>query len=289
MNEDQLIQTFFKTDSLDPSVVLGIGDDAAVLEVPEGFQLVISTDTLIEGRHFPRGYPAAAVASRAVGVCISDLAAMGAIPKWVTMSLVLPQVESSWLETFSHSLHDSLRNYSVSLVGGDTVKGDLSLSLSVMGVVETGYALRRDSAQVGDDIYVSGSLGGSAFALYRLLAKENGNDSVMQQFSAPQARVILGRSLLRIASACMDVSDGILLDLSRLLDMSQLGAEVYLEQFPLHPAINNLALDTQIQFATSGDDYELLFTAGKLVSGSDLVTLSNGRVFDIEKHGYQHF
>lgn len=311
MNEDQLIQTFFQSAKIDPSVILGIGDDAAIMQVPDGFELVISTDILLEGRHFPENYPPEDIASRAVGVCVSDLAAMGAIPKWVTLSLSLPEVQQSWLEDFSGSLRHHLQKYTLSLVGGDTVKGPLAITLTVLGVVETGQALRRDSVQLEDDIYVSGCLGGSAFALFKMLANDLDDEGLKQLFAAPSARVILGRSLLRLAHSCMDVSDGILLDLSRLLARSGVGAQVYLEKFPLHPAINDLALETQIKFATSGDDYELLFTApfnrrneiaalakelelpltriGKVTEQPVLQTLSKGRRFDIKKFGYHHF
>jgi len=312
MNEDQLIYTFFQNAQTDDSVFLGIGDDAAVMDVPQGYQLVISTDTLVSGRHFPKDYSPDQIASRAVGVCVSDLAAMGAIPKWVTLSLSLPEVQQSWLQSFSASLHQSLQQYFISLIGGDTVKGELSLSLSVLGIVEVGSALRRDAAVVDDDIYVSGSLGGSAFALFKLLANDDDQQSVFSLFSRPSARVQLGRRLVGVANGCMDISDGILLDLSRLLKMSAVGADIYLDKVPLHPAIDSLPLETQIKLATSGDDYELLFTArpaqraqiekiskelslplsciGKITDTRKIMTYSNGRLFDVEKYGgYQHF
>ena len=263
MNEDQLIQTFFQRKNQDNSVDLGIGDDAAVLSVLEGYSLVTSIDTLLEGRHFPKNYSPIAIAQRSVAVSVSDLAAMGAIPKWLTISISLPDFEADWLGQFSEALHESLSHYQMSLVGGDTIKGPLSITLNVMGIVEQGKALQRNTAQIGDDIYITGTVGGAANALYQMLAGELIDDDLRKCFDKPQARVGIGRDLIDVAHACMDISDGVLLDLKRLLTASRMGAKIELTHIPLHPSLQVYKHDLQMNLMCGGDDYELLFTAAK--------------------------
>jgi len=167
MSEDQLIKHYFQTPMSHSAegVTLGIGDDCAILDVPVGHQLLSSVDSLLEGVHFPINYHPKDLASRAVAVCVSDLAAMGAQARWISLALSLPRQDKQWLQEFSNSFHQACEFYDISLIGGDTVKGPLSISLTVMGIVETGKALRRDTAKVGDYLFVSGSLGASAYAL----------------------------------------------------------------------------------------------------------------------------
>lgn len=311
MTEDQLIKEFFVPASVHADVVLGIGDDGAILDVPSGHQLVTSVDTLLEDVHFPSNFSPKDLASRAVAVCVSDLAAMGAQPKWLTLAISLPAIDKLWLQEFSQSLHKHCSKYGMQLVGGDTVKGNLALSINVMGVVKSGQALRRDTAQAGDLVYVSGSLGGASLALQKLLAKTEIDADLLSRFTNPQARVILGRGLVEIANSCMDVSDGVLLDAARLAKASHIGIEIELEKLPLHPELHNYEFSEALKFATGGDDYELLFTIapdnfdklstlsrqlnititqiGKVSSISGLHTFYNSDPFVVERTGYQHF
>lgn len=315
MTEDELIKEYFFSLSESADVSLGIGDDAAILNVPANHQLVTSVDTLLEGVHFPESFPPyflpQDVASRAVAVCVSDLAAMGATPKWLTLALSLPEVNREWLHAFSQSLHTHCAAYGLHLVGGDTVKGGLALTLNVMGIVATGQALRRDTAQVDDLVYVSGSLGGAAFALSKLLAKSDIKPELLACFTQPQARIELGQALIPVASSCMDVSDGILLDAARLATASGLGIQIDLDKLPLNPELQALAFEAAVKFATGGDDYELLFTVppqnadklaslekrlgiplthiGRMTEKLGLDSRYKDKTYVPESRGYQHF
>ena len=311
MTEDEIIQRYFVTPVTRDDVYLGIGDDAAILTVAPGHQLVMSVDTLLEGVHFPIEFSPQDLASRAVAVCVSDLAAMGAMPQWLTLGLTLPDIDENWLQKFSQALHQHCTNYGMQLVGGDTVKGTLALTLNVMGVVETGQALRRDKAKTGDLVYVSGSLGGASYALSKCLDNTEMDTALWTCFSCPQARTDLGRSLIGLANSCMDISDGILLDASRLAKASGLGISVNLEQLPLHSSLKDLSFEHALKFATGGDDYELLFTTapenidklneisenldlslsciGEVTFGTGLECRYQNRAYDVQVKGYQHF
>lgn len=311
MNEDELIQNFFASSVHQEGVVVGIGDDAAVLELPPGHQLVSSVDTLLEGVHFPVNFSAEDLARRAVAVCVSDLAAMGAQAKWMTMALSLPSADTHWLLLFSNALHQECEKYSMQLVGGDTVKGKLAVTINVLGVVKNGQALRRDTAQLDDIVYVSGSLGGAALALSQILKKTDLESDLLNCFTQPTARIELGRSLIGIANSCMDVSDGVLLDTARLAKASNLGVQIDLDKLPLNPGLHKMSFDESMEFASFGDDYELLFTVashkidglnsiaenlnlaltpiGRIIRKPGLVTLYQGDVRELKSSGYQHF
>ncbi|MBT8141311.1 MAG: thiamine-phosphate kinase [Gammaproteobacteria bacterium] len=311
MTEDELIQTFFTSDVTDPYVILGVGDDAAILQVPDAHQLITSVDTLLEGVHFPSNFDPELLASRCLGVTLSDLAAMGATPKWITLSLSLPEVDTAWLQIFSRALKRECQAYAVQLVGGDTVKGPLALSLTVMGIVASGQALRRDQANVGDQLYVSGCLGGAMFALECLQNNLDCNQELLQHYTAPQARVLLGQKLLGHANSCMDISDGLLLDASRLARTSKVGIQIAMEKLPLHPALAALDLDKRLKLACAGDDYELLFSApdteaeflkglsqrlglpisciGEITAGEGVTTTLYDQPYQQSDTGYQHF
>ncbi len=269
MNEFQLIAHYFSTSHCGSDVLLGIGDDAAVIDVPVGYRLVTAVDTIVEGVHFPNNSHAGDIAYRALAVNLSDMAAMGATPRWFTLSLCIPKAEEPWLEQFAASLSKFAAQYNVQLVGGDTVKGPLNISIQMMGIVETDRWLTRSGAKPGDLIMVSGIPGEAAGGLQLLLHPRTSlNDTeqshaqhLIQRFLQPQPRIELGRALRLHASAAMDVSDGLLTDLSKLCAASGCGAQLQLEQLPTSSALRMLFGERHESLILSGgDDYELLFT-----------------------------
>lgn len=254
-------------------VVLGIGDDAALLQPPPGMQLAVAMDTLNAGVHFPAGTAAADIGWKALAVNLSDLAAMGAEPAWCTLSLSLPDGDPDWMIGFLDGFLALARAHRVALVGGDTTRGPLSVSVTVHGFVAPGRALRRDGARAGDTVWVSGALGGAAGALEqwrRGMAPGQGpggetriDPALRQRLDRPLPRVALGRALTGTATACIDISDGVLADLGHVCAASGIGARLDVDALPgreaLRPHFDADLLRT-LQ-ATGGDDYELCFTA----------------------------
>ena len=243
--EFELIERYFRPlSAVGKSADQGIGDDCALLCVPPGQQLVVSVDTLVEGTHFLVDTPPRELAHRCVAAAVSDLAAMGAEPAWLTLALTLPDADPDWLDPFSRGLSEALQRYGMSLVGGDTTRGHRTLSLQVHGWVPEGQALLRRGAQPGDGIWVSGTLG-DAMAGLEQLHQQRLNDHLpdktdpflLQRFYRPTARIELGKALRGIASAALDISDGLLADLGHLLAPEQLGAQIELDQLPLSAAI----------------------------------------------------
>jgi thiamine-monophosphate kinase len=298
----------------DPRFPVAIGDDCAGLIPPEGEQLLISVDTLVESVHFPRQFDPAYLGRRALAVCVSDLAACGAKPLAYTLALTLPVVEEAWLAAFSQSLHTAADEFGISLIGGDTTRGPLSLSIQVMGSAPPGQALLRSGAQTGDDIYVSGSLGDAAAALacLDLRAPSEHQQQLLNRYCAPSPRLQLGMALRGIASAAADVSDGLAADLGHILKASGVAATLQLKTLPLSEALLAEAGVKAVDYAMGGgDDYELCFTApvmyraeiavlsadlqlpltriGSVAEGRGLRCLdSQGAVYPLPA-GYQHF
>jgi len=281
--EFDLIGQYFTNKSvLRDDVVTGIGDDCAILAIPAGKQLVVTTDTMVSGVHFLEDADPADIAHKLVAVNISDIAAMGGLPAWASLALTLPDYDSVWLKAFSDSLHQQLHHYGVSLIGGDTTKGNMTLTLTLHGFVAPGKALRRQGAQVGDLIYCSGTLGDAAAGLKLLIdadsdtcdnatlltPAEQGFLSARHQ--RPTARVSTGQALVGIASSCIDLSDGLASDLRHILNASSracgivLSAHIELSALPLSSALQTYVSKAQWpQYALAGgDDYELLFTVG---------------------------
>jgi len=265
MNEFSLIKTYFNSirhQRVD--VIFGIGDDAACLHVPNDMDLLVSTDTLVAGVHFLSDWDPYAIASRALLVNISDMAAMAAEPCWVTLALTLPTFDESWLKRFSAGLSDTLQAYNIALVGGDTTRGPLSITLTIHGVCPKGQAIRRSGAKVGDTVYVSGLLGASALAVSFLDDKTLDEDSrrvLMDNLLFPKPRVDLKHYLRQHATAAIDVSDGLSADLNHILESSHVGACIDLEKIPVHPLVLAYKKENAIEFALNGgDDYELCFT-----------------------------
>jgi thiamine-monophosphate kinase len=316
LGEFDIIARYFSRPARRDDVLLGVGDDAALLLPPAGQALVAATDTLVEGRHFLPGTPAAALGHQALAVNLSDLAAMGAEPAWCLLSLSLPQADAGWLESFAEGFYALAARHGVALVGGDTVAGPRVITVEVLGFVPPGEALRRSGARAGDDLYVSGSPGIAAAGLELLRSGAAGFDSAdprVQRFLRADPRLALGRALRGIATAAMDVSDGLLGDLGKLAASSGVGAVVDLEHLPLdgvqaQGAGRESAMHCVLH---GGDDYELLFTAppeaagrlagiadaggcplhriGTVVAGAGVTCLREGRPVAMAGQGYDHF
>jgi thiamine-monophosphate kinase len=245
-------------------VVLGIGDDAAVLKPPAGMDLISTTDSLVEGTHFLPGTDPRSLGYRALAVNLSDCAAMGARPLWALLSLVMPSADDAWLGAFAGGLGELLSAHEVALVGGNLARGPLSITVQLMGSVARGRALRRDSARAGDLLFVTGTLGDAAAGLAVLQRRLRVPDAapLLQRFGFPEPRVALGLRLHGIASAAMDISDGLAADLPRLLVASGLSATVDVEALPLSPALRAAFGAEAWRLAVSGgEDYELLIAA----------------------------
>lgn len=280
VNEFELIETHFKRlamENVSVATDLGIGDDCALVSVPAGKQLAVSADTMVQGVHFPESTKPFDLGFKALAVNLSDLAAMGADPAWFTLCLTLPDPSDEWVGEFCQGMSSLIREFPVRLIGGDTTRGPLTVSIQVMGLVDKGKSLQRSGARPGDDIYVSGILGKAAVGL-RLLQDDlvAGTDDLeraIRQLNRPRPQVALGTSLVGLASACIDLSDGLLADLNHILSRSQTGAVLDLESIPIAPALCTLEglqsigyepLDLQqarLFALTWGDDYQLCFTA----------------------------
>ncbi|RDF00727.1 thiamine-phosphate kinase [Haemophilus parahaemolyticus] len=319
MGEFDLIKRYFLRKSLQNDVILSVGDDCAITSIPTGYQLAITTDTLVEGTHFLPSISPADLAYKSVAVNLSDLAAMGATPAWMSLALTLPEIKEEWLAEFSQSLFAILDRYGVSLIGGDTTKGSLSITLTAQGFLPENQGLFRHQAKVGDWIFVSGFLGDSAAGLDLLLQNrkiENESDRYfIQRHLRPTPRVELGLALRSFSCCALDISDGLLADLEHILERSQVGAEIYLENLPIsrHLCIQYEQTQAEKFALTGGEDYELCFTVseekreemeqvlrsqgikvtciGKILpQTSGLNLLKNGEKVTLPEHcGFDHF
>ena len=310
-------QYFFDTTSRD-DVVLGIGDDAAVLEVPQNQQLVQSMDTLVSGIHFPVDTSAADIAYKALAVNLSDMAAMGAEPAWFTLAITLPGADEQWIKDFSLSLLAIAKKYKVQLIGGDTTTGPLSITITINGFLPKGQALCRSSAKVNDRIYVSGTLGDAALALAawqgQCLISNTSSAYLNQRLNRPNPQVELGLVLRDYANACIDISDGLVADLGHITDKSKVGATIYCEKIPSSAEFKQNLTDETLAYSlilSGGDDYELCFTVaeknqaefetvakkmnfsvsciGIIESKTGIRCLNKDEEFIVLDAGYQHF
>ncbi len=265
LNENQLIEFIARREVgniSDSGLILGIGDDAAIIRPTAGYDLVTCTDTLVAGVHFPEVTSAYDIGWKSLAVNLSDLAAMGAKPLYAQLALTLPQANSDWLEAFLDGWFALAHQYQVQLIGGDTSRGPLSITVQAMGEVPEGEALLRAQAQAGDLLVVSGELGGAALALQYLQVGRQVDDSLLQSLNRPQPRLQLGEELRSLASSAIDISDGLSVDLPRLL--GDLGATVKLDDLPVPNVLTKLPDEVRWPLAISGgDDYELLFTIPK--------------------------
>jgi len=320
-DEFSLINTIARHTCAPADVVLGIGDDAALLQVSAGQQLVMTTDTLNSGVHFPAETSAFDIGWKSLAVNLSDLAAMGAQPMWCNLSLVLPQADNQWLEAFCAGFFALAKQYAVALVGGDTTCGPLSISITALGQVPVGQALRRDQAQNGDDIWVSGFLGEAAAALKLWQQKQldvcthaptNNSERLRQRLLRPQPRLALGHALRALAHAAVDISDGLLADVGHIAQRSGLAAVIHAKTVPLSAALRDQFNETDARRCAlrGGDDYELCFTAapsqrlaiealaqklalpltriGSMQSGSGVIC-EGEMAFTAAANGYRHF
>jgi thiamine-monophosphate kinase len=260
-------------------VLLGVGDDAALVRPPAGLELALAADTLVEGVHFPSSLSPEDIGHRVLAVNLSDMAAMGAEPAWALLTLTLPRAEPEWLRGFSGGLHELARRHGVQVVGGDTTAGPLTATIAMVGFVPPGQALRRAGARPGDEVWVSGTPGDAAAGLACLMGRLDGPGPVLeplvQRFTRPEPRVPLGLVLRGVATACIDVSDGLAGDLGKLCAASGVGAQLDSTSLPRSAALR-AAVDPEAarrHVLAGGDDYELLFT---LPPGTDAAGLERG-------------
>ena len=316
ISEFDIIQKYFKQASSRNDVELGIGDDAAVTTVPEGKELVIAIDTLVAGVHFFPDINPADIAYKALAVNLSDLAAMGAEPAWFTLALTTPTADEVWFESFSKGLFELASQYDLQLIGGDTTQGPLTITIQIAGYVPAAKALTRSGAQIGDRVFVTGSIGDAAAGLHCLKQSSEKQSELIGRLHRPVPRVDIGQSLRDIASACIDVSDGLAADLKHILAASKVGAQIQLEQLPASNVFKNFVKNIDEQYALmlgGGDDYELCFTApenkinqieliakqchceitqiGEITETKELAFYQNGEPYEGDKidTGYIHF
>jgi len=305
VDEFELIRRYFDLPVTSPGVVMGIGDDGAIVAPSAGLELVHVIDTLVEGVHFLSETDAADIGDRVVAVNLSDIAAMGATPRWRTLALTIPENDPKWIEQFGAGLHAAAAEFGVVLIGGDTTSGaSIVATVAMSGEIEPGKALLRSGAQVGETIFVSGTVGDAAAGL-QLLSRQEQDEFLSARFLRPTARIHLGQELLGRASAVIDISDGLAGDLRKLLVSSSVGAQIDIDSLPLSDALRQrFNVDEQRNFAlTGGDDYELCFTAdrdsvqgidgitaiGVVTEGDDLIFRQGGDVVEYDDSGYRHF
>ena len=293
--------------------VIGIGDDAAVLEIPPGQQLVVTTDTLLSGTHFFEDMAPSDLGHKSLAVNLSDLAAMGAEPAWFFLALTLPRVDTDWLDEFAHGIAGLAEESGIVLAGGDTTSGPLSVTITAMGLIGQGAAITRSGAREGDLIAVSGPLGDAGFALSQLAAGLKPGEQARRALDRPQPRLDLGRHLRGLATSCIDISDGLLADLGHILEASGVGAEVRLADLPGSPSLNEAGEQQRHELQlTGGDDYELCFTIppsrkaeletirretglplvviGQITGSGPLICRApGGEIYQPEGRGFEHF
>ena len=304
MAEFSIIEQYF-TRPFTQQDDIGIGDDSAILTPPTNQQLVICTDTLVAGRHFPLETSAHAVGWKSVAVNLSDIAAMGAKPHSILLALSLPNIDHDWLQGFSQGLFDCCDRFGVALIGGDTTQSaHLTITVTALGYIESGQAICRSGARAGDYIVVSGQVGDAAYGLQHL------GGALQSRLDYPTPRCELGQTLKGLASSMIDVSDGLAQDLGHILKASNVGAKIFLDQLPLDTALQALPNQQKWQYALAGgDDYELCFTIspqnyekllqqqlnvnitmiGLITQATDLIFEHDDQNHPVQFHGYQHF
>ena len=318
LSEFALIERYFRSCGAQRTdVALGVGDDAALLRVPVGCELVAATDTLVAGVHFPQDSPADSIGHRSLAVNLSDLAAMGARPAWALLALTLPQADEAWLGEFATGLGELARSHEVALVGGDTTRGPLCVTVQLLGFVPAGGALTRSGARAGDVLFVSGTCGDAAAGLAieqrRLTGPPEVRSWLRERFLRPAPRVALGEQLRGFASACIDVSDGLLADAGKLASASHVGVELSYSEVPLSEPLAALLGERRARelALTGGDDYELCFAVpphniarllaqlppqdwrytriGALRAAPGASVVGDGTVMEFSHSGYEHF
>jgi len=307
VDEFELIARYFARPNGLPELVTGIGDDGAIVRPRAGKQLVAVIDTMVAGTHFPVDMNAADVGYRIVAINLSDIAAMAAAPRWMTLALTLVGAEPDWLRAFAAGLFEAADEFGVALIGGDTTRGEqLVVSVQMAGDIEPGKALLRSGAKIGDTIFVTGRLGDAAAGLRQLQAGIR-EGYLVRRFTRPSARVHTGRALGGIANSAIDLSDGLVADVSKILLASGVGGELDVERLPVSQDLVAQAGHEQAlaDAMGGGDDYELCFTLpaarlpqelagdvtaiGRITAGEGLVCRRNGIVVPFDDSGYRHF
>ena len=286
MNEFDLIQSYFNWQITDQAIELGVGDDAALFNLQPGHQLVTSTDTLVEEVHFFKDSLPADLAYKALAVNLSDIAAMGAVAKCYTLSLTIPKIDQNWLEEFSSSLKESSKVFNVNLIGGDTSRGPLNITISMMGSIEIGSPILRSGASDEDDIYVTGDLGTAALCLKKIKEGVEPSQNELNKLNRPLPRLEFGSALIKLANSCIDVSDGLEQDLSHILKSSGVGAVIEAQKLPIDDSVNkyiNKTHDWSLPLS-GGDDYELCFTAN-IANRGEILRLSQELKIKVTKIG----
>lgn len=307
ISEFSLIDRFFKRQTTNQAVTQGIGDDCALLKIPQGYELAITTDTMVAYVHFFSGSDPYQLGHKILAVNLSDLASMGAKPLAVTLALTVPKVDENWLQAFADGFFALAERYSMDLIGGDTTSGPLTLTVTALGLVPTGQALKRSTAKSGDIICMTGHLGDAGLGL-----KINQGyhckqpDAALKRFNQPDPQVETGQALIGIANACIDISDGLVGDLGHILQQSQVGACIEWEALPLSTEVLTYIEDTGdwAMPLTAGDDYELCFTVGPdkvqnlaiphtkigiIEYELGLRLNKSGNIQALEVKGYEHF
>lgn len=316
LSEFSIIKQYFEgiTNQRD-DVILGVGDDCALLQCAATQQLAVSIDTLVEGIHFFPDVNPESLGHKCLAVGLSDLAAMGATPAWFTLALTLPDIDSTWLAAFSKGLADLANSHNIALIGGDTTKGPLCISIQVHGFVDAEHALRRDGAKKGDLIYVTGTLGDAGAGL-ALRQDRLDNDRVSeaelsflyQRLERPNPRVEIGKRLVGIANAAIDISDGLVADLTHILQKSEAGAQLDLDLLPVSQALSKFTSQIEQSALYAGDDYELCFTVppahedwmrenfngqctriGTITDDDGIVFIKDKQLIELTGTGYEHF
>ncbi len=314
-SEFELIRRYFTRPAR--TAALGVGDDCALVRAPTGLVVAVTTDMLVEGTHFLPGADARRLGHKALAVNLSDLAAMGADPRWFLLALCLPDADETWLAAFAEGLFALADAHAIELIGGDTTRGPRTICITAIGTLPPGYALRRDTATEGEDLWLSGSTGDAALGLAngRVALDADARRHCLARLEMPAPRVALGQKLRGLAGAAIDVSDGLLADLGHVVEQSKVGAEVDYESLPRSAALRacpDRALADECLLA-GGDDYELLFTApaarraeveaagaaagvavtriGRVVGGARGVRLLDGqrKPIEVARRGFDHF
>lgn len=318
MKEFELIKHFFTEQTVKrKDVLLGIGDDCAVIASTEKQNIVVTTDTLVAGVHFPLDTPARAIGHKAVAVNLSDIAAMGAKPSWLSLAITMPDVNDVWLGEFCTGVFDLCEYYNVELIGGDTTQGPLSITITAQGLTPENSYLSRAGAKTGDWLYVTGDIGDAALALQQInqnvSVESEFIDAIRKKLDYPKPRVLAGQALREYASAAIDISDGLIADLGHICQASNVGANIVLDAIPLSNIMRDtLLLEDAINLAlTGGDDYELLFTVsednkvgmetalshagtpvtciGQINASQTISTTLNNKPVPITNAGFEHF
>jgi thiamine-monophosphate kinase len=316
MDEFEIIRQFFARESSNDSVITGVGDDGAVTRPAGGRDLITVIDTLVAGIHFPPSLDAADAGYRAVAVNVSDIAAMGGRPTWMTLALTLREADPDWLRCFARGFFAAADEYGVTLTGGDTTRGrELVITVQMNGEVVPGAVMMRSGARAGDRIYVTGTPGDAAAGLSIMQGSAESNDDndyLLRRFVRPSARVAIGRAVATVASAAIDLSDGLFTDIEKLLSASTVAGSIELKHLPLSPQISRvMAWEEAARFALGGgDDYELCFTTaatddaiqatvaghdvavthiGEVSDGQGLNCTLEGKPYTYQNDGYRHF